>query len=87
MSSKPKDCLFCNYHLKVLKFSLSTFLGFFEVQFTKTTIFSGADRIVFFLLDCTRGMFQDLVWGKIAADDTNGGHFNLFFPPTTSDKK
>lgn len=86
MSSKPKDGLFCNYHLKVLKFSLSTFLGFFEVQFTKTTIFSGADRIVF-LLDCIRGMFQDLVWCKIAADDTNGGHFNLFFPPTTSDKK
>lgn len=49
MSSKPKDGLFCNYHLKVLKFSLSTFLGVFEVQFTKTTIFSGADRIVFFI--------------------------------------
>lgn len=87
MSLKPKEDHFCDYHLKVLKiFIIDFFWGFFKVQFTKTTNFSWAEKIVFFYWIVQGDCLKTGSGVKIAADEENGGNFNSFFIRTTSEK-
>lgn len=64
MSLKPKDDHFCDYHLKVLKiFIIDFFWVFFLSTIYKNNKLFMSWKDCFFLLDCTRGLFEDWVRG------------------------